>query len=317
MQIESQLAPFTEKPIFEFSIPLIDQQIQGINLDARNDLVSIMKDFIQRKIPYETARDKFLKIAGNASPVEKIRDVLQMQDQPIHSSNDGIGDDSDSKLRRKMQKWSVYEDNRLLAAIYRYGIDNWALISKFVGNNRTRAQCAQRWTRCLNPRICKDTWDQREDALLIQLVQRYGDHSWTKVAELMGNRSDVQCRYRYSQISKEMMGGNEQQQHRVAFPTIQAPKAMDSEALQLQTPKVMDSQFQHRYSMPVIQVIHTYIYQPQQMNGNQQQQQQQPIVQQQLQNPTFVPQTSPQYTMQPNVAFPPTQLDDFLTQFQH
>ena len=215
-----------------------------------------------------------------------------------------------------MQKWSVYEDNRLLAAIYRYGIDNWALISKFVGNNRTRAQCAQRWTRCLNPRICKDTWDQREDALLFQLVGRYGDHSWTKVAEMMGNRSDVQCRYRYSQISKDILGVNDQQQHRVAFPTFQTPKAMDAEALQLQTPKVMDRQFQHRYSMPVIQVIHTYLLQPPQMDSNIQQQQ--AMVQtQQMQNTAYVPQVVPNYGQPQDINFTPNQLDDFLTQFQH
>ena len=126
-----------------------------------------------------------------------------------------------------MQKWSTYEDNRLLAAIYRYGIDNWALISKFVGNGRTRAQCAQRWTRCLNPRICKETWEPREDALLIQLVQNFGDHSWTKVAEYMGNRSDVQCRYRYSQITKESSQNASQSDMLLSFPMMQN-RALDS-----------------------------------------------------------------------------------------
>lgn len=103
-----------------------------------------------------------------------------------------------------MRTWSSYEDVRLLAGIYRYGIDNWAPISKFVGNGRTRAQCAQRWARGLNPRICKDTWDPSEDMRLMQLVQQYGDKSWTRIAASLGNRSDVQCRYHYHQITKDM-----------------------------------------------------------------------------------------------------------------
>lgn len=294
--MDSTLSPFTEKPIFEFSIQLIDRQFPGIPVTSRNDLIMIMKDYIQRRIPYETARDKYMCIVGNTSPIEKMRDVLTMQDQPIKCSFDG--DDGDSKNRRKMQKWSAYEDNRLLAAIYRFGIDNWALISKFVGNGRTRAQCSQRWARCLNPRICKDTWDSREDSMLFQLVQKYGDHSWTKIADYMKNRSDVQCRYRYSQISKEMQC---LAPHRVAFPSIDASsRAHDSAAVPLQAPKLMGDKVQHRYSMPVIQVIHTYV----------------------LQQPNVIPQQQIQSTLptemqQRSLYNQAMLLDNFLGQFQH
>ncbi|EAY09044.1 Myb-like DNA-binding domain containing protein [Trichomonas vaginalis G3] len=263
VHFESSLAPFTEKPLFEYSIPLIDRQVPGINIEARNDLIAIMKDYIQKRITYDTARDRFIKITGSSTAIDKIRDVIEIPDQPIKSQE--LPDDPDGKNRRKMQKWSTYEDNRLLAAIYRFGIDNWALISKFVGNNRSRAQCTQRWTRCLNPRICKETWEQNEDQLLLNLVARFGDHSWTKIAEFMGNRSDVQCRYRYSQISKE--NSPNQESYHVAFPSMMQNRAMDSGALQLQQPKIANMQFQHRYSMPVIQVIHTYVYQQPQVQG--------------------------------------------------
>lgn len=322
LMIESSLAPFTEKPIFEYSIPLIDRQAPGASLEVRNELILIMKDFIQKRIPYENARDRYIKAAGNASAIEKIRDVIQMPTEIIKVQSDS--EDSDEKNRRKMQKWSTYEDNRLLAAIYRFGIDNWALIAKFVGNNRTRAQCAQRWTRCLNPRICKDTWEPREDSLLLQLVQRFGDHSWTKVAEYLGNRSDVQCRYRYTQISRELhfqkmqatpsvmpqMAGN-MSSPRVAFPQMSQSKAMDSGAIQLQPPKIMAAPFQHRYSMPVIQVIHTYVYAD-------------PMQEQQvgMENPSML-QMQPQMPMpqpQPRpapIAQSESQLDSFLTKFQH
>jgi hypothetical protein len=43
-----------------------------------------------------------------------------------------------------------------------------------------------------------------EDLKLVQLVQAYGDKAWTKVSGSMGNRSDVQCRYHYHQLAKDM-----------------------------------------------------------------------------------------------------------------
>jgi len=35
------------------------------------------------------------------------------------------------------------------------------VVASFVGNGRTRAQCAQRWSRGLNPKICKKTLESR------------------------------------------------------------------------------------------------------------------------------------------------------------
>ena len=42
-----------------------------------------------------------------------------------------------------------------------------------------------------------------EDAKLIELVEKYGDRSWTKIASEIGNRSDAQCRYHYKQLNKD------------------------------------------------------------------------------------------------------------------
>lgn len=89
---------------------------------------------------------------------------------------------------------------RLLAAVARYGIENWKNISDFVGNGRTRSQCSQRWLRCLNPKISKKSWTNDEDKQLKELVDTHGNKSWTKIASIMGNRSDVQCRYHYNHL---------------------------------------------------------------------------------------------------------------------
>lgn len=105
--------------------------------------------------------------------------------------------------RRKTRTWSSYEDQRLIAAVSRFGLDNWSHVATFVGNGRTRAQCAQRWNRGLDPRISRDHWSVEEENKLISLIVSKTGKGWTHIASEMGNRSDVQCRYHYLQMKKE------------------------------------------------------------------------------------------------------------------
>jgi hypothetical protein len=109
--------------------------------------------------------------------------------------------ESDSRARAHL--WTSYEDQRLLAGMHRFGMDNWQIIANFVGNGRTKAQCSQRWFRGLDPSISKDHWSVEQDTKLIELVAYYGDKSWRRIASELGDRCDVQCRYRYKQLEKE------------------------------------------------------------------------------------------------------------------
>ncbi|OHT14334.1 hypothetical protein TRFO_15392 [Tritrichomonas foetus] len=104
--------------------------------------------------------------------------------------------------RKKIRSWTLTEDQRLLLGIHRFGLDNWALVSEFVGGGRTRSQCSQRWLRGLDPHIIKDHWRPDDDEKLLTLVALHGNKSWTQIAEDLGNRCDVQCRYRYRQLMK-------------------------------------------------------------------------------------------------------------------
>jgi hypothetical protein len=99
----------------------------------------------------------------------------------------------------------MQEDIRLFAGFHKFGLSssyNWSTVARFVGNGRTRSQCSQRWIRVLNPRISKDLWTATKDERLVELVAQLGEKAWMKVANQMGNRSDVQCRYHYLQIQR-------------------------------------------------------------------------------------------------------------------
>ncbi|OHS94337.1 Myb-like DNA-binding domain containing protein [Tritrichomonas foetus] len=119
---------------------------------------------------------------------------------------------------KKMKRWSVIEDKKLINAIKTYGTGNWSKIAQEVGGKRGKSQCSQRWTRCLNPEISHDKWTVEEDQNLLLLVEKYGLKSWRKIANSMGNRCDVQCRYRYQKIWRN--GKYQMTKTKVELPSI-------------------------------------------------------------------------------------------------
>lgn len=140
--------------------------------------------------------------AESQHTVNILDEILDMQDDPLPYTHDShIFDElKPGSIRKKTRTWTNNEDKRLLAGIYRFGIENWTKVANFVGSGRTRSQCAQRWVRKLDPSICKDKWTLEEEEKLKIYVERYGVRSWTKIASLIGNRSDVQCRYHYQNV---------------------------------------------------------------------------------------------------------------------
>lgn len=163
-------------------------------------LKSTLHRYIDNKISFEEALTVFHSEKASTRSLERISSILNVSILPISPLSQlpfVLGS------RKKTHPWNEYEDQRLLCAIHKYGLDNWAHVSSFVGNGRTRAQCSQRWFRGLDPRISKVLWSQDEEKRLLQLIDQYGDRAWTKISSELGNRSDAQCRYHYRQMMKE------------------------------------------------------------------------------------------------------------------
>jgi hypothetical protein len=160
-----------------------------------------MEHYLSGVLTTERAGAIFREKAGTSRPVDRIAAILGVSPEPIVPAaepNESLA----SLVRKKIRPWTNYEDQRLLAGIHRYGLDNWTVVSEFVGNQRTRAQCSQRWYRGLDPRISKVLWTAREEERLCNLVQMFGDRAWIRVAAELGNRSDAQCRYHYRHMLK-------------------------------------------------------------------------------------------------------------------
>ena len=167
------------------------------NCASMNAVSSAIEQYLQDAISLEELRRIVKTTAGLTHPIDELEKIMKIGPEPLPI--DGTAPNG----RKKNRQWSTHEDHRLLAGILRNGMANWTAISKFIGNGRTRSQCSQRWHRGLDPRICKDQWTREEETKLVALVRQYGDASWTNIASKMGNRSDVQCRYRYRQIIRD------------------------------------------------------------------------------------------------------------------
>ncbi|KAK8882418.1 hypothetical protein M9Y10_045060 [Tritrichomonas musculus] len=150
--------------------------------------------------PYSELKDK---TSNNTSSINsKQTNGVLTPDIPFQNQ---IGDPLDPSNRRRHRSppWSTEEDERLIAGIFHFGFSDWQKVSTFVGKGRTRTQCGQRWLRCLDPNMNKEKWTPEEDATLKKLVELYGVHSWARIAKELGNRTDVQCRYRYVRCARE------------------------------------------------------------------------------------------------------------------
>jgi hypothetical protein len=135
-------------------------------------------------------------------PLERVLAILAAGPDPLPPVRPSFHRCPLWKTRQPFRPWTVLEDQRLIAGIHRYGVDDWTRVAAFVGASRDRPQCSQRWLRGLDPRLSKRVWTPEEEKKLVDLVTNQPNMRWTEIAALMGNRSDSQCRYRIKQLYK-------------------------------------------------------------------------------------------------------------------
>jgi len=197
-----------QKPLLAVATSYASEIKDDMTQEEKDSIEAAFDGFLNNLTPFFEASKVIQGILGTTKPLDRVSTILQTTDIPI--PNFFLVPPMNSQTdRKKTRSWTDYEDQRLLAGIHRFGLDNWQTIASFVGNGRTRAQCSQRWVRGLDPRISKDRWTKEDESLLLELVNQYGSKSWTKIASEMGNRSDVQCRYHYKQMTHDDSGDSE------------------------------------------------------------------------------------------------------------
>lgn len=125
---------------------------------------------------------------------------LNQEDKAISLSS------SSKTLSHCAVKWTPEEDQLLRDLVKMYGGKNWKQVADKVGNGRTRAQCAHRWQKVLNPDLKKGSWTSEEDELLTKAVEQVGVDKWSEVAAKVPQRNGKQCRERwYNHIRPEVV----------------------------------------------------------------------------------------------------------------
>jgi hypothetical protein len=191
-------------PLVALGLSLLSEQLPDLDEPTVSRFCACVSQFVTGDMPYEASRRIATDIIGPNDIISRLNEILTVPDVPIPNESPKLNRPTASG-RSQTRTWSPEEDTRLLAAMHKYSSTEsffWPCVAQFVGNGRTRSQCAQRWTRVLDPRICKRQWTPQEDELLIRLVATHGEHAWMKVSADLKHRSDVQCRYRYAQLQR-------------------------------------------------------------------------------------------------------------------
>ena len=97
------------------------------------------------------------------------------------------------------KKWNSNEDLILKKAILYYGPKNWQQIS-YCLDGRNNSQCFHRWMKGINPKIKRSKWSFEEDLTLGIALRIYGNKKWSKIANHLEGRTDIQCRERFCNI---------------------------------------------------------------------------------------------------------------------
>jgi hypothetical protein len=184
-------------PLLDLAVLYTTEAYPALTDSGRFEVRSLIGKYLDGVIPHSALASIFQMKFGTADPVDRLKEILEVSDHPLPDHRS-----FPENHHRKRHHWSAAEDTRLIAGMHKFGMDNWGIVAQYVGNNRTRSECSQRWQRGLDPRISRSQWTPEDDGKLCKLVGELGKKSWVRVSAAMGNRSDVQCRYRYQQMLK-------------------------------------------------------------------------------------------------------------------
>ena len=93
------------------------------------------------------------------------------------------------------------EDQILQSLVSNFGTNDWELISQHLPG-RTPRQCKERWFTYLSPEVNRTALSPDEDALLFDLLQKYG-RKWGSIVCFFQNRTQNNVKNRWNTIVRK------------------------------------------------------------------------------------------------------------------
>lgn len=104
---------------------------------------------------------------------------------------------------RSRSRFTKLEDELLKQLVESQQNPNWNEIAKQL-KNRTARQCRERYNNYLRPNIINGQWTKEEDALLIDLFNKFGP-KWALISQSFKSRSPVNIKNRHSTLISHLM----------------------------------------------------------------------------------------------------------------
>ena len=125
-------------------------------------------------------------------------------------------------------KFTAQEDEKLRQIVSEIGENDWAAVSKRMGNRNMR-QCKERWTNYLSPNVKVLPWTPEDDKKLEALHEEFGA-KWVRISQFFPSRTDTNIKSRWMVLqrqkrrleNKSKQAQNSQKNSYLVTPTQQA-----------------------------------------------------------------------------------------------